>query len=191
VTERPIDGLRIPASIVSPDAADFIEMTRVRNDIEAEGAGNYDLAYEPTELLPSWQNTDYEPRRLFVARLDGRIVGRGHYETTASDESTTAWLTVVVLPTVRRRGIGAAMYERIESLAAEEGRTVLQAYIMDTADFPGERIPSPTGFGSVSRGSPGSRFALARSFALGQVERVNRLALPTAPGELERHLGAA
>lgn len=89
MTERTIDGLRIPASIVSPAAADFIEMTRVRNDIEAEGAGNCDLAYEPAELLPGWQNTDYEPRRLFVARLDGRIVGRGLLITAAVEHAPT------------------------------------------------------------------------------------------------------
>jgi GNAT superfamily N-acetyltransferase len=52
-----------------------------------------------------------------------------------------------------------------------------------------DRIPSPTGFGSVPRGNRDVRFMQARGYALEQVERVSRLALPVA--DLEQRLAAA
>jgi len=171
-----IEELTIPAAIDdSPEAAAFSEMVRVRNEIEADTVGNYDLAYEPAELLPGYQRKS-EPKRLFVARVDGRIVARAIYETEG-DASSTAWLAVEVLRSHRRRGIGGALYERLAELGAAEGRTTLQAYVVQPAKD-GPTLTAPTGFGSVPRDSAATRFLLARGFSLEQVERMSRLDLP-------------
>jgi hypothetical protein len=45
MTAFTIDELPIPATIDAPDAADFIEMTEVRNAIEADTVGCRELAY--------------------------------------------------------------------------------------------------------------------------------------------------
>jgi len=45
-------------------------------------------------------------------------------------------------------------------------------------DLPGERIPSPTGFGSISADHPDVRFLQKRGYRLEQIERLSRLALP-------------
>jgi GNAT superfamily N-acetyltransferase len=171
-----IDELTIPATIDdSPEAADFIEMVRVRNEIEAETVGNYDLSYEPAELLPGWQRS-WEPKRLFVARVEGRIVARAIYEIEP-EESPTAWLSVEVLSAHRRQGIGTALFETLAALCASSNRTILQAYVPQKASH-GPSIPAPTGFGSAPRDSDSTRFLLARGFALEQVERMSRLDLP-------------
>ena len=47
-------------------------------------------------------------------------------------------------------------------------------------DAPGERLHSPTGFGSIPAGNRSARFLLARGYRLEQVERASRLALPLA-----------
>ena len=171
-----IEELTIPQAIDdSPEAAAFVEMVRVRNEIEADTVGNYDLSFEAAELLPSYLRPQ-EPKRLLVARVDGRIVARAIYETEG-DSSTTAWLAIEVLRDHRRQGIGSALYERLMQLGTTEGRTVYQTYVVQPSDD-GPTLAAPTGFGSVPRDSAATRFLLARGYSLEQVERMSRLGLP-------------
>ena len=51
--------LAIPASIDSPDAADFIEMVRVRNRIYAQISGHDDHRIAADELLPIYQPDEH------------------------------------------------------------------------------------------------------------------------------------
>lgn len=173
-----ISPLVIPASVDSSAGSDFAEMVRVRNEIEADAVGNYDLAYEPAELLPMWQRS-WEHKVMNVARVDGRIVGRAIYEYDDAS-SRTAWLSVEVLTAFRRQGIGSALYDTLVEMARSDGKTVLQGYVPQKVT-PGPSIPAPTGFGSVPRDSASTRFLLARGYVLEQVERMSRLDLPFNP----------
>ena len=186
-----ISEVVIPSSIGVSEAADFIEMTRVRNEIEADAVGNYDLAFEADELLPGYQRQRWEPKRLFVARVEGSIVARAVYEiSTPEDDSPTAWVVVEVLPAFRRQGIGSALLDTLLSLAAEDGKTIIQGFSAQKAvDGPG--LPAPTGFGSVPRDSDATRWLLGRGFALEQVERMSRLDLPVDPALLASMLSDA
>lgn len=49
----------------------------MRNAVEAEAYGTTDLELTAEEVLPGWLNQEWEPTRLFVARSEGRRVGRG------------------------------------------------------------------------------------------------------------------
>jgi GNAT superfamily N-acetyltransferase len=189
MTAFTIDELVVPASIDAPDAADFIEMTNVRNEIEAETIGNRDLSYEPAELLPHWQDP-YDPQRLLVARVDGRIVARAVYNAPISEGSTEAWFSIEVLSAFRRRGIGSALYDTLCRFAAADGRSVIQSYVMHKR-VEGEMLPSPTGFGAVPLDTPETTFLLHRGFQLEQVERMSRLALPVPAETLESNLAEA
>ena len=191
-----IEELQPPATLDDPGGADFIEMTRVRNEVEAAAVGNYDLAIAPQELLPEYHNS-YEPKRMFVARVNARIVGRSVHELQSGDDVRSAWLHVEVLPEFRRRGIGTALYERVLAIALADKRQVLQSFAHH-AVVDSERIDSPTGFGSVPVNDPSSRFLLSNGYTLAQVDRMSRLPLPTNPPEtdapdgyaLERWIGA-
>lgn len=190
-----IDELTIPTSLepADPDAAAFIEMTDVRNEIEAATIGSRDLSYAPAELLPHWQDP-YNPQRLLVARTDDgqarRIVGRGVYEAPTSPGSREVWLEVEVLEPFRGRGIGSALYEALLRWAAEDGRSVIQGFVLH-APADGPKVSSPTGFGSVPRDSAETRFVLNRGFRLEQVERMSRLALPLDDGLFSAAFAAA
>ena len=217
-TSFTIEELDIPDRGDTSDDGDFVDSVAVRNDVEAEVMGNRDLAYDATELLPHWQDP-YEPKTLFVAHCEGRIVGRGIYETEIAEGAKAAWLVIEVLSAYRGRGIGTAFFERLSDMAVVEGRTVLQSFAMHSLPVEVESaiegaidvrsaeaqaadvrsavaadagmVRSPTGFGSVPRDDPGVRFLIARGFTLEQVARCSRLELPVDTGVLTRFFAAA
>lgn len=206
MTAFTISDLTIPKTIDAPDAADFVEMARVRNDVEADVVGNYDLAYTPAELLPGWLDP-YLLKRMVVARADGRIAGRGVYELGAAGDAPEAWVTVEVLREFRGHGLGGLLFDRLVEIAREDKRTILQGYgLTSAAEAAGNgggniggnidteraaRLTAPTGFGSVPLDSPGVQFALSRGFTLEQVDRFSRLALPVDPRMLAARLAEA
>ena len=183
----PIDELTIPSALGAPGWADFVAATAVHNAAETEAYGTTELTFSPEEVLPAWLNQEHEPMRLFAARVDGAVVGRAVYETLLDPAVPFAWLTVQVLPHYRRRGIGTALADRVESIALDEARTQLVTYAV-SREGPGGRLPSPTGFGSVPLANPEVRFLLGRGYALEQVERGSRLALPVDVSHLARLL---
>ena len=159
--------------------ADFIATVEVRNAAEADGYGTDELSVTAAELLPVWLDRKYEPKQLFAARLNGRIVARAIFETRPLAEGNTAWVDVQVHPQFRRRGIGTALADQLETLATEDHRMNLVVSTVSKA-VAGERLLSPTGFGSVPAGNAEVRFLLGRGFRLEQVIRTSRLALPVA-----------
>lgn len=176
-----IDEATIPAALDdgSAAAADFVAMTHVRNAVETNIVGTDEITPTPAELISGWHNP-YEPRRLLLARVLGDIVGRGVYEVQCEEGVSSAWLSVEVLTSYRRHGIGAALHEKLVQFAREEGRAIVQAFAIHGADAGGDPIPSPTGFGSVPANDAGVQFALAHGYRLAQVERMSRLELPVA-----------
>ena len=185
-----IDELVIPAAPGAAGWPDFAAANQVRTEVESEAYGTSDLALTAEETLPGWLDQGWERRRLFVARDAGRIVGCGDYETLPEDSADHAWLAVQVLPAYRRRGIGSALVDRFEAIARAECRRVQIVYT-PSPDAPGERLPSPTGFGSVPLGNPEVRFLRGRGYHLEQVVRASRLALPVDPVERRRLREAA
>ena len=167
-----IDELVPPRAIGETGWGDFVEMTRVRNEIEAAAVGTPLLAFAAEELLPRWIDP-HDPRRLFLARVDGHTVGRGTYEFAPEPRDPVGWLTVEILPRYRRRGIGHALYQAMDTVAREDGRTIYQSGFIGRATIPGRRLHSPTGFGSVPARDDGVKFALSHGFALEQVERLS------------------
>lgn len=177
-----LDEAIIPASLEGPGAEDFREMVEVRNAIEAEAIGSDEFSPTAEELLPAWRNTVDEPKRLLLARTDGRIVGRGVIELPVETGSPTAFVSVEVLPDYRDAGIGTALLERLERWAAEADRTVLKAFVAHGPFRGGPELRPPTGFGAVAANAPEVRFATARGYRLEQIERMSRLDVgETAP----------
>ena len=184
-----IEEAAVPATVDSPDSAAFLEMVDVRNAIETHTYGGEDLNFSAEELLPGWQD-EHDPRRLLLARVDGRVVARGIYNTRPGGSADVAYLTVEVLPEFRGRGIGSALLEHLEGIAEAEGRNHREIWRL-AKEVAGERHPSPTGFGSLPLADPGVRFLLKRGWTLGQVERSSKLVLPVDPELLAEHLAAA
>lgn len=171
-----IQRLRIPASMADDDGS-FAEMADVRNETEAAALGSTDLAIDAAGLLTEYQDRWFD-RRIWVARMDSRIVGRAFVELPLEEGARIAVVEVEVLPAWRGRGIGSALIELGEAQVAETGREVLQAWPVHTRapeDEPG--LAPPTGFGSVPARDPGARFLNAHGWTLEQIYRISRVDL--------------
>ena len=171
-----VDEVHPPRSLDEPGAEDFIAAVAVRNALEAEGYGTDELSYTPEESLPGWHDKN-QPIRLFVVRVDGRVVARAYYNTLADDDTGTAWIGGGVLAPYRRQGIGQALIDHVIDVAVADGRHKLIVYAV-SHDADGLRLYPPTGFGSVPADNAEVVFLQSNGFELEQVERGSRLALP-------------
>ena len=146
--------LTIPASVDSPDAADFIEMVRVRNRVYREISGHDDHRIAADELLPrlparrarASTGVDRERRRR---RWSAASASTFPSKATPSSRSGSS----SCVRDVWGRGIGSAAYELVERTARENGRTVLQSWA-EHPDAPGPRLAAPTGFGTIPKTTP-------------------------------------
>ncbi len=188
-TTPSIEELVIPSDLDDPGAGDFIDMVNVRNAVQEFALGNDAFFVTPAELLPSYTSA-FEPSQVFVARVDDVMVGRAVLYEPIVPGSRSTWILTEVVPEFRGRGIGAALFDRVESLALQSGRPVVQTEALHSAAGGGERLPSPTGSGDLAMSDPGVRFLLQRGYRLEQVERISFLSLPVDVAALERILSA-
>lgn len=170
-----IEPVVVPVSIDAADAADFIAMAAVRSAVEAELRGSAGEVMTAAELLPDWKD-ESKPMAGLVAKVDGRVVARGNLALPLGADE--CWGAISVLPEFRGRGIGSALYGRLEQLARDAGRTTIQNQTTCPAGVESETVPAPTGFGSVPIDLPSTRFLRRHGFSLEQVGRISELPLP-------------
>ena len=183
-----IEPLVVPDSVDAEDAEDFVGFATVRNAVEAEQRGHTGEVMTAAELLPDWKDESRQMAGL-VAKVDGRVVARANLALPAG--AAECWGAVSVLPEFRGRGIGGALYDRLDQLAREAGRATIQNQSTYPAGVGGEAIPAPTGFGAVPLGIPSTRFLRRQGFSLEQVGRISALPLPVDPDAFSAHLAAA
>ncbi len=193
---RPFDVEEVrPPVAVGADGWDaFVALTDVVNRAQSHDLGHDAFIWLPEELIADYADVAHVRKRLFAARADGRIVGRGLLTTWLNDP-TTSDVAVSVLPEHRRRGIGRALRERVERIALDDGCRTLTGSTIHRAEANGSPIPSPTGIGAVGSDDPSSRFAVDAGYRLGQTARTSSLdtdaAAPTLAGRLADARGAA
>lgn len=185
MTAFTVEELELPPTMDDPRATDLAESVAVGAVVEELAYGTPELAYAPAEELAHYLDPE-NPTRVLVARVGGRIVARALYERQG--DSDAAWVLAEVHPDHRGLGIGRALADALERLALDDGkRRLLFAFAAPEVD--GERLSSPTGFGSIATGSREVRFLLARGFRFEQVERVSRMPLPLT--DLDERIAAA
>ena len=123
--------------------------------------------------------------------MNGRMVGRAMIEWSIATGTSSTWIFAEVSGEFRRRGIGSALFDCVETLALESGRPIVQSEVLHTARTGGERLPSPTGFGDLSMADDGVVFLRRRGYRLEQIERISFLHLPVNEALLENAFRAA
>lgn len=105
---------------------------------------------------------------LWVARVDGEVVGTAWLSRPLLDNRESASLDVHVRPDLRRRGIGTALLRHVEGVAAAAGRVLVDAETQWPADGPAD-----------GAGTAGVEFLRRHGYAfgLGDVQRVADLPL--------------
>ncbi len=172
--------LTIPHSIDDADAADFIEMVRVRNIVYREINSSADDDMTPAGLLPHYQPSEHERRYSWIVTLNDECVGRIGIDFPLEAGSRVGYWLIELLEDVWGQGIGTAAHELIAETCRAEQRTVLQSWAT-RPDQPGEQLQSPTGFGSVPFDHV-ARFYLGLGYTLEQVERMSEYDL-TGPSD--------
>jgi GNAT superfamily N-acetyltransferase len=186
-----IEELEIPTGPDHPAYAAFDASVAMRNAIEAEAVGSWALAVTTDELLPVYQDTTYEPHRLWLAWVDGEVAGRGMLSWTLVEESPAAWIFFEVALPHRNKGIGSALMEIVEREAKALGKTIVQGGATHTRATGGEDLVPPTGYGKVNTADPGARFLHHRGYALEQIARCSIITLPADADLLARSRAAA
>ncbi|WP_292681445.1 GNAT family N-acetyltransferase [Microbacterium sp. SCN 69-37] len=145
VTIRPI---RVPPSMDAPEIADLEALRELRNahGRQVHGSSAYDMTLP--QVLAAWQD---QADRAVIGRLaerNGLIVGTVGVDYLPDAQSRNAGVMVRVREEHRRRGIGTRLLREAEGIAADLGRSVLQAWT-EHRHPGGASVGASTGFGAV------------------------------------------
>ncbi len=117
-----IDELPIPASLDALEANDFCTANELRNTMRIEAPGPTADPGTPADM----QEQQYERKQWYVARQNRKIVAFAISTWSIDPATRVTWLDVAVHPAFRRQGIGTALFDRMEALARDAGRPVVQ-----------------------------------------------------------------
>nr|MDQ5861669.1 GNAT family N-acetyltransferase [Actinomycetota bacterium] len=153
---------------------DFRECHALREKHELEKWGDLDRCPTAMESLEYWRGSEYEERRLFIARLGQQTVGTCSVTLPLRDNTSTAGILVDVSAAFRRQGWGRRLLEHVEAVAADSGRTSFDAYCELPDEAVGNEVrllPAKSGAGGLPADDPAVAFAAAAGYELEQVER--------------------
>jgi GNAT superfamily N-acetyltransferase len=179
-----VEELAIPATLEGAAGDDLRAAFHVSTVVRSEIVGPADGTVVAEDEFPRLVDQTYDRVRVFVARVDGTIVGNAFLEWSTDPGTRVSWLDLEVLPAYRGCGIGTALFDRIEGEARASGRPIAQGGALHEPLGGGERVPSATGHGSIALADPGARFLRNRGYTLEQIHRRSILHLPVAADRL-------
>jgi GNAT superfamily N-acetyltransferase len=165
------------------EASDFESFHALNVAHQLELWGNRDRCPVLVEAAVFWRGNQYEERQVFLAYLNGVVVGSGTLTLPLSENTTTAGVDVLVAAPFRRRGFGSTILRVLEELARGRGRRSFDGYCeepLGPAAGPGRLLEAKSGTGSVPLDSASTMFALHHGYSLEQVETTSTLFFPVA-----------
>ena len=125
------------------------------------------------------------------ARTPESVVGYGLIHLPVTENTESAFVSIVVDPARRREGIGAQIMAWVESVLAQEHRPRVMSYVLFAQPANNASTISPASGGSFPADAPGWLFASRHGFTLEQVERRSVCDIPVDPALLNRLESAA
>jgi GNAT superfamily N-acetyltransferase len=185
-----IEPLVIPASLDAPDAGPFLALIRLANAVCLNDTGHDYLHEEPAEVLGMWQDQSDWEKLGFVAARDGEIIGAVKIMISTED-ATVLEYDLMVDPDRWGEGAEEALLAEVEREARARRLSTIQTWTLHRPDTPGERLDSPTGWGSIPAGDRQTQLQLRHGFRLEQVERNSVFDLAGDLSVVERMLADA
>lgn len=185
----------MPATLEVPEAWALHGMATVSRAADQALWGHTDTAFSARHLLSRLSEQTYSRRVFLVATPpDGvgdatAVIGFAAVILPNQGNDHAGFVDVVVHPAHRTRGAGTALLAEGERLVRDAGRST----VISSSEHRGEPavddpdvMVAPTGSGRIRATDPGTRFALAHGYTLGQAERYSVLELPVDPAHLAR-----
>lgn len=134
----------------------------------------------------------FQDRIAAVALVDGEVVGGAEVTMPLKTNTEHASVELAVVPALRRRGHGQAIYDWVSELARSRGRRVIEAEVnvpagQTFADSDGGRFATRNG---LSAENVEDRFILELPYDLTRLEQLEA-SLPTSGYTVEVWVGAA
>ncbi|MEV1130125.1 GNAT family N-acetyltransferase [Agromyces sp. NPDC049794] len=175
-----ISPVPVPDALGTRKARAFETYAALGSELERANWGHDHFADTAERLLAVHRNGTRRGH-AFLAAWDGpTMVGRSGLSWERDDGAETIELTLGVLPSHRRRGIGSLLLAAVEEIARELGRSTVVGYSDhpdDDSALRGPGLRAPDGDAVLAASVPAAGFAAAHGYALGQLERVSSLAL--------------
>lgn len=88
--------------------------------------------YDPEQVVA--QDVEPDERPLFVSEVDGRVVGFAEAAPDDAEPDTAQLYRIYVAPDHWGRGLGSALLDRVEAVAAERGFERLELSVLAAND---------------------------------------------------------
>jgi GNAT superfamily N-acetyltransferase len=186
-----IERIPVPASLDAPDAAPFLAMVRIGNALCRHDAGHDYFDQTAEEQLPAWQDQTDRLELGFTAERDGEFVGAATITVALEEGATAIEFDVMTDPDHWGEGVEEGLLQAVEAEARALGRSVVQTWTLHRPDAPGERLASPSGFGSIPAEDRQTRFMLRNGYSFEQAERNSVFDLTGSFNVVERMLAEA
>lgn len=190
---RPV---RIPERLGVPEAAELEAYATLGFTLERANWEHDHFAETPAELLAMHRNDAHRGRVFFGAWDGDTLVGRSGLGWERAAEAETVELTLGVLPSHRRRGVGS----RLLAVAEQTARDLRRSTVVGYSDHPDARIAAgphdgptlraPDGDAELPASAPAAGFAAAHGYSLAQLERVSNLTVSGRVDAFRRELEA-
>ncbi|RRD05704.1 N-acetyltransferase [Arachnia propionica] len=180
--------------ILTPQQADetsWVAFHRLRQLAFDEELGQGVRQVTPENALKAERSDTMFATRRWLAWLDSQPVGTAVLDVNTVDDPTGGFVTIFVVPGLRRRGIGRQLAERVRTgLGQETTRLVSE---ISTPPPSGDEmiLTSPSGAGAVPKDHPGVQMALSFGFRLGQVGRIGHYEFEDPAVPLDQALSEA
>ncbi|HET8778968.1 MAG TPA: GNAT family N-acetyltransferase [Agromyces sp.] len=181
----------VPHALGTDEAAELEACAALGFQLERANWGHDHFADTATQLLAIHRNDVHRGHALLGAWDGDTMVGRSGLGWER-DNGTTVELTIGVLPSHRRRGIGSKLLAAAEDTARDLGRATIVGYSdhPDTEAGPGDGpvLHAPDGDAVLSASTAAAGFALVHGFTLAQLERVSSLTVSARSDEFHSEL---